>query len=150
MGGDGILLNTCKNLVRYYKLENHVEFFGVITPEKYRNLLSESLAFVQHSITALDGDMEGTPLAILEASAAGLPVLATFHAGIQDVVVHGETGLLSEEHDVETMAEHMLSILKDMDFAKQLGAAGKKRIKMYFNLDRHIGQLQDVLEQVNI
>ncbi|MEZ4975538.1 MAG: glycosyltransferase, partial [Flavobacteriaceae bacterium] len=147
MGGDGILLNTCKNLVRYYKLENHVEFFGVITPEKYRNLLSESLAFVQHSITALDGDMEGTPLAILEASASGLPVIATKHAGIPDVVVHGDTGWLCDEHDVDAMANYMLWTLEHIEEAKQMGAKGKTLVQDQFNLKRHIDVLQNTLEK---
>src|SRR5690606_7951411 len=66
MAGDGQLLNMCKNLVRFFKIENQVAFPGVISPEKFRELLSESLAFVQHSITAENGDMEGTPLAVLE------------------------------------------------------------------------------------
>src|SRR5690606_12738307 len=128
IAGDGSLLNTCKNLVHYYKLTESVKFIGVISPEEYRNILKESLAFVQHSITADDGDMEGTPLAVLEASAAGLPVISTYHAGIPDVVIHNETGLLSKEHDVESMAKHMLAVMNSLALAKQMGLAGKLRV----------------------
>src|SRR5690606_24279507 len=106
MAGDGVLLNMCQNLARHLEIEKQVLFPGVITPETYRELLSESLAFVQHSITAANGDMEGTPLAVLEAGAAGLPVISTKHAGIPDVIVDGKTGLLCVEHDVATMANH--------------------------------------------
>ncbi|NCP06786.1 MAG: hypothetical protein COW44_01240 [Flavobacteriaceae bacterium CG17_big_fil_post_rev_8_21_14_2_50_33_15] len=145
MAGDGILLNTCKNLVKHYKLTEHVKFLGVITPEVFCNILKESLAFVQHSITAEDGDMEGTPVSVLEASAAGLPVISTYHAGIPDVIIHNETGLLCKEHDVEVMSKHLLLLLNNIEFAKQLGAAGKLRIKSHFNLESHIHVLQDVL-----
>ncbi|MGG5487538.1 glycosyltransferase family 4 protein [Gaetbulibacter sp. PBL-D1] len=148
LAGDGTLLNVCKNLVKHYGLEKQVVFLDVITPQTYRNLLSESLAFVQHSITADNGDMEGTPLAVLEASAAGLPVISTYHAGIPDVVVHGETGLLCEEHDVKAMTQNMLRLLDDVDYAQQLGRAGQERVNRFFTLERHIGVLQALLEEV--
>jgi len=146
MAGDGQLWNTCINLVKFLNLEQQVIFAGVITPEMYRHLLSESLGFVQHSIMAETGDMEGTPLAVLEASAAGLPVIATSHAGIPDVIIHGETGLLCEEHDVDAMAKNMISVLDDIAFAKQLGQAGKKNIQDNFSMERHIDTLQNTLE----
>ncbi|WP_166963669.1 glycosyltransferase [Yeosuana marina] len=146
MAGDGPLLSTCKNLVKHYNLSEYVKFLGVITPEVYCDLLKESLTFVQHSITAEDGDMEGTPLSILEASAAGLPVISTNHAGIPDVIVHNETGLLCDEHDVHEMSNNMLKVLEDLEMAKRLGRSGKDRIQTYFTLDRHISALQTVLD----
>lgn len=148
LAGDGVLLNSCINLVRYNDLESQVVFLGVITPETYQSLLSESLAFVQHSITADNGDMEGTPLAVLEASAAGIPVISTIHAGIPDVIIHGKTGLLCEEHDVDMMSKHMLRLFEDVSYAKELGRGGKARVKMFFSMDKHINALQQVLEAV--
>ncbi|XMO86579.1 glycosyltransferase [Algibacter sp. AS12] len=146
MAGDGYLFNICKNLIKYYNLENSVKLLGIITPEIFRNLLQESLAFVQHSITAEDGDMEGTPLAVLEASIAGLPVISTYHAGIPDVIIHGKTGLLCKEHDVLSMSQHMLQVLDDVSFAKKLGAAGKINIKNNFSMEKHIDKLQNIIE----
>lgn len=148
LAGDGVLLNVCQNLVNQYRLEKQVQFLGVITPEVYRNLLSESLAFVQHSIKADNGDMEGTPLAVLEASVAGLPVIATNHAGIPDVIVDGKTGLLCDEHDVKTMALNMQKLLEDKEYAIKLGRVGKQHILSYFSIKRHISVLQDTLEAV--
>src|SRR5690606_35246734 len=146
MAGDGQLLNVCKNLVKHFGIEAQVEFPGIITSEKYRELLSESLGFVQHSITAETGDMEGTPLAVLEASAAGIPVVSTKHAGIPDVIIHNETGLLCEEHDVEGMANNMIALLDDEAFAKKMGKAGKRNILANFSMERHINALQEILE----
>lgn len=147
LAGNGPLLNTCKNLVKSFELTNNVKFLGVISPEEFRNYLSESLAFVQHSITADDGDMEGTPLAVLESSVSGLPVISTYHAGIPDVIEHGKTGLICEEHDVAKMSEHMLMVLEDLELAKELGTNGKEHIKSKFNLNRHISKLQEILEK---
>jgi len=147
MAGDGVLLNMCQNLARHLEIEKQVLFPGVITPETYRELLSESLAFVQHSITAANGDMEGTPLAVLEAGAAGLPVISTKHAGIPDVIVDGNTGLVCGAHHVATMATLMDMLLSDVEKAKMMGAAGKVHIEKNFTLERHINDLQDVLEE---
>lgn len=150
MAGDGQLLNTCKNLVKYLDIQANVKFPGIIAPEKYRELLSESLGFVQHSITAESGDMEGTPLAVLEASAAGLPVVSTLHAGIPDVIIDGKTGLLCEEHDVNKMAENMIALLDNPNLARKLGRAGKENIKENYSLERHIEVLQTILEDCNL
>ncbi len=146
LAGEGQLLETCKNLVKYLNLEETVQFLGVITPDQYRQFLSESLGFIQHSLTTDRGDMEGTPLSVLEASAAGLPVIATNHAGIPDVIIHGETGLLCEEHDVNAMALSMKRLLDHPEFAKSLGAAGKENVTANYTLERHIENLQRSLE----
>lgn len=145
MAGDGILLNSCKKLIKHHQLENNIQLLGVITPETYRDLLSESLAFVQHSVKADDGDMEGTPLSVLEASVAGLPVISTYHAGIPDVILNKKTGLLCEEHDITTMSKFMLQLLDDVAYAKQLGDAGKQHVKDNFSLERHIDELNKML-----
>lgn len=146
MAGSGALLNTCKNLVSFYGLENNVEFVGIIDRLQFINLLKGSLAYVQHSITADDGDMEGTPVAILEASAAGLPVISTFHAGIPDVIEDEKTGLLCNEHDVKMMSKNMLRLINDLALAKSLGASGRVKIKKEFNIEKHLEVLQKTIE----
>lgn len=148
MAGEGELLNTCKRLVIYYGIQKNVEFPGVISAKKYRDYLSESLAMVQHSITSDNGDSEGTPVGILEASAAGLPVLSTNHAGIPDVIINGVTGLLVEEHDVTSMAKNMIKLLENPETAKKMGAQGKINIKENFTLRRHIDTLDDLIEYI--
>lgn len=145
IAGDGELFNMSKNLIRFYNLENSIKLLGVIKPEEYRKLLAESRAFVQHSIRAEDGDMEGTPLAILEASASGLPVISTIHAGIPDVIINGRTGLLSDEHNVKEMSKNMITLLEDKSLAMKMGLAGKTNILENFSINRHISVLQEIL-----
>lgn len=145
IAGDGELFNMSKNLIRFYKLEENIKLLGVIKPEEYRKLLAESRAFVQHSIRAQDGDMEGTPLAVLEASVAGLPVISTFHAGIPDVIINGETGLLSNEHNVKEMSKNMIALLDDKNLAMKMGLLGKTNILENFSIKRHISVLQEIL-----
>jgi len=148
IAGDGPLRNACINLSRYYKIQDNIEFPGVIDHAKYACLLEKSIAFVQHSIITLDGDSEGTPVSILEASAAALPVISTKHAGITDVIENSRTGFIVEEHDVDEMAEKMKLIIKDISNAKKMGSLGRENIKQNFNLERHIHELQILLEKV--
>lgn len=145
MGGDGELRSTCQNLVKYFGIEKNVILPGVINQSEFISYLKVGKAFVQHSITAANGDMEGTPVAIIEASAAGLPIISTVHAGIPDVVLEGVTGLLVQEHDVKGMANNMMKVLGDLDYTKELGQAGKKRIKGNFTLEKHVNALSDLI-----
>lgn len=146
IAGDGHLLESTKNIAKLLNIDKNVEFPGVISADQFKLYLSESIAFVQHSITTEQCDMEGTPVAVLEASAAGLPVISTYHAGIPDVIIDGETGFLVKEHDVEGMARNMIRVLDDIELAKKLGAIGKKRIEEYFTMDRHISTIQKLID----
>ncbi|GBU20889.1 hypothetical protein R80B4_00776 [Fibrobacteres bacterium R8-0-B4] len=145
LAGDGGLFKKCERLVRKKRLKNNVTLFGVFTPKQLKKWFSDATAFVQHSITAPDGDMEGTPVVVCEASLAGLPVISTFHAGIPDVIIDGETGLLVRENDVDTMAEKMIWVLDNPEKAKAMGAAGKKNISENFNEKKHIEKLDEII-----
>jgi glycosyltransferase involved in cell wall biosynthesis len=149
IAGDGPLWDSCRNLVRYYNLENKVLFPGVVSRDQYIEYLQTGLCFVQHSITASNGDMEGTPVSLLEASAAGLPVISTRHAGIPDVILHKKTGFLVEEHDIEGMTKYMRLLLSDKNFAKYLGENAKNRVKNFFSMNHHIGILNRLLNDIS-
>lgn len=150
MVGEGELLSECKILVKTLNLENRILFKGIQSPAEIKLLMEESIVFVQHSVTAANGDAEGTPVAILEAQAAALPVISTYHAGIPDVVVHNETGLLVKELDVEGMAANMMKVLKEVELAKKFGVAGRKRIVENFSLEKHLESLTKAISKNNV
>lgn len=141
-GGAGYLLDPCKDLVKALKLEKVVSFPGIMDRTVFQETLEHSCGFIQHSITAGDGDMEGTPVAILEANAAGLPVISTYHAGIPDVVEHGKTGYLSEPYDLDNMASHILSVASNLDEAKNMGVSARGRILKDFTLERYLKKIK--------
>jgi glycosyltransferase involved in cell wall biosynthesis len=103
-------------------------------------------ALVQHSVRSRDGDSEGTPLSILEAGASGIPVVSTRHGGIEDVVRHGETGLLVDEGDIHGMARHMTALVQSPDLAADLGARARAHIRAHHSMDTSIGNLMSVIE----
>ncbi len=147
IAGDGALKDACVNLVNYFGLEKNVLFLGKTSPETLVEKMTKASAFVQHSLTPSSGDKEGTPLSILEATAAGVPVIATKHAGIQDVVVDGETGYLCDEHDVDGMADHLSELLSDQGRLISMGTAGKERAKRHFTQERHLEELDKLFNK---
>ena len=145
MVGDGPLLPACQELAKALSLEGRVLFTGVLEPPRIVELFGRARAFVQHSVTAPSGDSEGTPVAVLEAGASALPVIATRHAGIPDVVLDGETGLLCDEFDVAGMAAHMIRLVKEPELAARLGRAARERVTANFSAEKTGAQLRDAL-----
>jgi colanic acid/amylovoran biosynthesis glycosyltransferase len=147
MVGDGELLETCKTLTKTWGIDDRVVFTGALPHAEVQTLFAQACCFAQHSVRPSYGDAEGTPVAILEASAAGLPILSTRHAGIIDAVVDGETGYLVDEGDVDGMADRMKQMLSDSAMCRRMGASARNYIRENFSMKRHIGRLQTVLDE---
>jgi len=146
MVGVGPLLECCKSMARAWHIESKIEFTGGIPHGDVLSYFREPCCFVQHSVIPSYGDAEGTPNTILEAGAAGLPVVCTRHAGIQDVVIHGETGFLVKERDVEGMTKYMCSLVQDEDLCRSMGERARNHIRSNYNIKRHISCLQDLIK----
>ncbi len=144
--GTGPLFQITKDLVKQLKLDNSIELRGLAGREEIQNEMLTARCFAQHSRTAENGDMEGTPVVVMEAQSAGLPVVSTIHAGIPDIVVHNQTGFLVEEGDAEKMGDYMATLLDDAQLAKRLGDAGKVRIKEKFTMNHHIATINLALK----
>lgn len=145
MAGDGELLETCKTLSRVWNLESHVKFLGPVNHSQVSELFADCCAFAQHSVTPSYGDAEGTPNTILEACAASLPVVSTYHAGIKDVVVDGQTGYLVQELDVKLMGQRFTELLTSPDLCKAMGEKGRARVATHFTVDRHIQRIDEAI-----
>ncbi len=147
MVGDGRLWEACDSMVRALGLGDRIHLAGHSPHDGILPYLRTSRAFVQHSVTAHNGDSEGTPVAILEAMASGLPVIATRHAGIPDVVEHGVHGLLCDELDITTMAASMERLLSDPMLAATMGAQAASYARRTFPMEQQIAALHTVLRQ---
>jgi colanic acid/amylovoran biosynthesis glycosyltransferase len=144
--GEGPLVEACLQMTRSLGVEKVVEWMGARPHSDVIKLMRQARAFVQHSVTTASGDSEGTPVAVLEAQASGVPVVATKHAGIPDVVIDEETGLLVDEYDIAEMSARMLRLATDPVLAAKLGAAGRKRIEDHFSMAKQIAGLQAILD----
>jgi colanic acid/amylovoran biosynthesis glycosyltransferase len=145
MLGDGPLRDECIELAQKLGVDRHVRFPGSVDHDEVVVWMRRARCFVQHSLQAADGDSEGTPVAVLEASACGLPVVSTKHGGIIDAVIDGAGGFLVDEGDVETMADHMLRLVRDPGLAATLGAAGRRHIVENYSAEKSLSRLRAVL-----
>lgn len=148
MVGDGPLLRSAQELVQDLALQAHVVFLGVRSQHEVAALMRQVRLFVQHSMVAPDGDSEGCPVAVMEAQLSGLPVVATRHGGIPEVVVDGKSGLLVDEGDTSAMAEAMTCFIEMPQLAAQMGAYGRQYVLRLFTVNHHIEQLSSFLCRV--
>ena len=145
--GDGPMRTALENRIEELDLSECVEMLGVRSPQEIADWMRRSRCLLLPSRTAPDGDSEGCPVVVLEAQLSGLPVISTFHAGIPEVVLNGETGLLSQEGDVEGLASALMRISRDPHLAARLGSAGRERVEAAFTVAHHIGTVAAVLRQ---
>ena len=146
MVGEGPLLAAARSLVVELG-PGAGPFLGVRSQDRCA-ADARGAGFVQHSMVAPDGDSEGNPVAVMEAQLSGLPVVATRHAGIPEVVLEGQTGLLVEEGDEAGMARAMARLLMEPDLAARLGDCGRRRIQERFTIEHHLRQVEQLLRQV--
>lgn len=146
MIGDGELLQSCKELVQELNISNSVEFKGILNQQEIAELFANVYAFVQHSITTPQNDSEGTPLTILEAMSAGLPIISTKHGGINDVVQDGETGFLVSEQDIEGMANNMYNLILNPALAKTMGEKASVYVSQNYTLELYTQKLFEILK----
>ncbi len=147
-GGGGELFEACLILARALGLESRVEFKGVMTQEEVASEMRQARVFVQHSVTTPEqGDMEGKPVAIMEAMASGLPVVATRHSGISELIEDGVTGVLVDEYDVATMAASMIRLAQDDDLVHQIGERASAFIHNHPLISRHVEIMESIIDE---
>lgn len=147
MVGVGPLFDATKALVSQLGLDDSITLPGAQNQQQIKALLRESRCFVQHSVTANDGDKEGTPVTILEAGSSGLAIVSTQHTGIKEAVINGETGYLVPEHDIEGMARYMKMIAADVNLAVRLGAKEATYIRENYDIQSRIKTITKLLKQ---
>jgi colanic acid/amylovoran biosynthesis glycosyltransferase len=129
------------------ELHAPLTFLGHQSPEEVKDLMASSTVLAVPSKTASNGDMEGLPTVMMEGLAAGIPVAATRHSGIPEVIVDGESGLLSDEGDYVTFADHLEQLLDDAELRARLAEHGRRRVEQDFNIDRQSAKLEDLYAQ---
>lgn len=119
-----------------------VRFLGSVDEPTVARELAQARVFCLPSVTAASGDAEGLGIALLEAQAAGVPVVTSALGGRDEAIVHGETGYAFAERDVAALAAHLLSLLGDDGRATRFGARGRAFVCRQFDLARCTEQLE--------
>lgn len=99
-------------------------------------------------VFALPSLYEGLPLAVLEAMAAGKPVIGTSTAGIDEAVVDGETGLLVAPSDPDALADAIRQVIDDEAFARRLGVNGQARVARDFTSGAMVKRVEGIYEEL--
>ncbi len=97
-------------------------------------------------VFCLPSSAEGLPLVVLEAMARGKPVVTTPAGGTAELVVDGVTGLLVPPGDAAALAEALSGLLADPDRARQLGEAGRERVRTEFSAARAAEEILRIYE----
>ncbi len=145
--GDGELVGVCKSLVEALQIAQNVVFCGSKDRTFIQKQFENSSAFIQHSMEASNGDREGTPVAILEAGASGLPAITTFHAGIPDVIKQYETGIMVAEGDILSMSNEIIRLYRDRSMLSEMGQKARSHIKSNFTMANHISAIQSIISE---
>ena len=144
--GTGGLINKYNELLKELKLENviKIEDSSKFNKPRVESIMAykECDVFVLSSITASNGDKEGTPVVLMEAQAAGMPCISTFHSDIPNVVLNGKTGFLSKEKDYLDMSKNMMKLIEDKDLMIKMSKAAEMFIEENYNLKKQSKKLE--------
>ena len=122
-----------------------VRFLGWQTPDQLSHILHKAHTVVVPSRIAADGDCEGLPTVVLESIRAGVPVVASDHAGIPEIIRHEETGFLVPENDPDALAAALLAASQTGDQKRQMVARAQQRLQHDFNAATQSQKLQQYL-----
>src|SRR6266513_6146250 len=140
IAGEGELRPALERQIKDHHLEKHVLLTG-FRPD----VLSLHKAF---DIFVMSSVTEGLGTSLLDAMAAGKPVVATTAGGIPEVVVDGETGFLVPPRDHDAMAGAMVKLLKDDALRHRMGDAGRARVRTTFSAERMVQDTLRVYQRV--
>jgi len=144
--GDGPLKTPCAQLAKALSVDDRITFSGAQPHDYVLKAMKQASGFLQHSVRAPDGDMEGTPVGVLEAMGMGLPVVSTRHGGIRDIITEGETGLLVDEYDAKGMAAALIQVATKPEYAKRLGEQARARVLQNWTTEKSVERLWEIIQ----
>jgi glycosyltransferase involved in cell wall biosynthesis len=127
-------------------LDEAIEFAGALGHEDVLQNLMEADMFVLPCRPAGDGDRDGIPVVLMEAMAAGIPVVSGDLPAIRELITNDSTGLLVPSGDKQALASAIRSLLEDPARRAQLGKAGRERVREEFSTEQNLDRLIEAFE----
>lgn len=137
-----------RKLAEELKLGDAVRFIGNVPDADLPGLYNVASVYIGVSRRANGTHVEGFGVALAEAAACGLPVIAGQSGGLAEAVQDGETGLVVDPDSPEAVAHAVGRVLGDQLFARRLGQGARKSIETFYNWDRVIRDLREIEAQV--
>lgn len=146
--GEGQERHSLESYIKEHGLQKQVLLLGALSQEEVAKLLPSAHCYVQPSVKMPDGKMEGIPVALMEAFASGLPVVATQISGIPELVQPKITGFLVSERNPTALADALQTVYHDLDHANTLAQAGFDLVQAEYELGKNVNQLSKLFNQV--
>jgi glycosyltransferase involved in cell wall biosynthesis len=140
--GDGDQRESLENLAQQLRLEGRVDFLGLVAPARVHQLLADA------TLVVMPSRWEGLPVAAVEASMSGRPIIGTRVAGIPEVVIDGRTGLIIESESPQAIADGIVTLLDDPSLAIALGKAARVHALESFTMDRCVNSYDALYRQL--
>jgi colanic acid/amylovoran biosynthesis glycosyltransferase len=136
--GEGPLEQELREQITQLDLEDCVELPGAKPQHEIREHLAAATAFVLPSVIDPEGGMDNLPTVIMEAMAAGLPVVSTSIGGIPEMVIQDETGFLVPPGDVAALARAIERLFNDIGLARRYGERGFQQARELFSIEKNV------------
>ncbi len=147
--GAGPLRGELEELARELVIADRLEFVGAEAPSAVAARLKEADIFVLACKVAENGDLDGIPISLMEAMAAGVPVVSTRLSGIPELIEDGVEGLLAEPGDPESLAAALSCLIEDPVNARAMAARARGKVRRQHELTVQVGKLADALREVD-
>ncbi len=145
--GGGELLEDLQRQASELGLEARIDWLGALPQTDVIAAYRQADLFVLPSRIAADGDRDGLPNVLMEAQSQQLACLSTDISGIPELIIHGETGWLVPQQDVAALREALYGLISDPKLRASLGAAGDRRVRSDFAMQRGIDRLDLLLQR---
>lgn len=146
VAGDGPMLRDCQKLVHEFGISDRVRFLGFVSRKHGDQLRASADIFTIHNrIGPTSKQEEAYGVAIVEAMAAGLPVVGTNTGGPAETVVHNQTGFLVEPYDLAAHARALIRLALDPALRAKMGRQARIRAASVFSLEAEAQRLQDII-----
>jgi len=143
--GDGPLMPEINAFLDAHSVKEKVVLLGYRPHVDFLEELQHADVLVAPSVTGEDGNSEGgAPTTVLEAQAAGVPVVAAIHADIPNVVLPGGSALLSPERDIRALAINLQHMLEHPESWASFGRAGRAFVLANHNIATEVARLQEI------
>lgn len=138
--GDGEERERLEEITKLHRLEEKVYFLGIRTD--IPDILNASDVFV------LSSDWEGNPLSVMEAMAAGKPVIATSVGGVPELIQNNITGILVPPKNVNAFSKAMLMLIENKDLCQKLGEKAKEVAEKEFDISVMVKKYEKLYESL--
>ena len=148
--GEGPLQAALQEQITAGGLTGVVLLTGALAQSEVVSRLARAAVFALPCVPETGGGMDNLPTVVMEAMAAGLPVVSTSIGGVPEMVADTTTGLLVPARQPAALADALGQLLADQELARSLGEAGRQRAASLFAIDKSVQTLRAIFQSFGV